>query len=68
MRDEENVLFARNLYVDEIGEALVRALNDDALVDRMAAANLIRVRELADRDEVRRRVVSFYEAVTRGPA
>lgn len=68
VRDEENVLFARNLYVDEIGEALVRALNDDALVDRMAAANLIRVRELADRDEVRRRVVSFYEAVTRGPA
>jgi glycosyltransferase involved in cell wall biosynthesis len=68
VRDGSNVLFARNLYPDEIAEALVRAMTDDALVDRAAEQNLTRVRELADRRIVRPRVVGLYEAITsRGP-
>ena len=61
VRDGQNVLFARNLYPDEIGDALVRAMRDDALVDDAAGRNLALVRALADRDAIRPRVVTLYE-------
>jgi glycosyltransferase involved in cell wall biosynthesis len=60
---EENVLFARNLYPDEIGEALVRLMTDDQLVDHMAANNLVRVRQMADRQHVKARALTFYETI-----
>jgi hypothetical protein len=59
--DERNVLFARNLYPDEIAAALKRAMTDDALVDRASRENLELVRRLADRPQVRARVLGFYE-------
>lgn len=58
---ERNVLFARNLYPDEIADALVRAMTDDGLVDAAAERNLALVRGVADRAEIRGRVVGFYE-------
>ncbi|HXI26403.1 MAG TPA: glycosyltransferase family 4 protein [Pyrinomonadaceae bacterium] len=61
VEDERNVLFARNLYPDEIAAALQRAMTDDVLVDRASAANLELVRRLADRQHVRARVLGFYE-------
>jgi glycosyltransferase involved in cell wall biosynthesis len=61
--DETNVLFARNLYPEEIAEALVRAMNDDDLIDAAAEANVERVTKLADRKKVRARVIEFYQAV-----
>lgn len=63
VRAEENVLFARNLYPDEIGEALVRFMNDDALVDRMAENNRIRIQEMADRTRVKAAANSYYEEI-----
>lgn len=63
VKNEENVLFARNLYPDEIAEALVRLMSDDDLVDSMAANNVIRIRELADRQKVKERALVFYEDV-----
>jgi glycosyltransferase involved in cell wall biosynthesis len=63
VREPENVLFARNLYPHEIAEALVRATTDDALADRMAAANVAAVRALAGRDEIAARVIAFYNAL-----
>jgi hypothetical protein len=66
VREGSNVLFARNLYPDEIGEALVRAMHDDVLVDSAAERNLARVRELADRALIRPRVVGLYEALAQG--
>ena len=63
VRDDSNVLFARNLYPDEIGLALVRAMTDDALVDGAAERNLVLVRELADRNTIRPRVVTLYETL-----
>jgi hypothetical protein len=63
VRDGENVLFARNLYPDEIGAALVRAMHDDALVDAAAERNLGLVRALADRDVIRPRVLNLYECI-----
>ena len=61
--EEQNVLFARNLYPEEIAGALVRGMNDDALVDGAAARNLALVQRLANRSEVQPRVVRFYEAL-----
>lgn len=65
-----NVLFARNLYPDDIGEALVRAMTDDRLVDEAAERNAVLVRDLADRVRIRPRVIELYErmaAASRGP-
>ena len=64
--DGENALFARNLYPEEIAQALVRAMTDDALVARCAAANLNHVRRLADRRSIGPRVVAFYERLAGG--
>jgi hypothetical protein len=61
VRNETNVLFARNLYPDEIAGALVRAMKDDALVDQAARNNLELVRRIADRATIRPRVVEFYQ-------
>jgi len=63
VRDERNVLFARNLYPDEIGNALVRAMTDAALVDNAVEENLALVRTLADRARIRPRVVDMYESL-----
>jgi len=63
LEDGSNALFARNLYPNEIGEALVRAMTDDALVDAAAERNLARVRELADRAVIRPRVLGLYETL-----
>jgi Glycosyl transferases group 1 len=63
VREDENVLFARNLYPDEIGAALVRLMTDDALVDRLAANNLVRIREIADRKVIRVRAIAYYQEI-----
>jgi glycosyltransferase involved in cell wall biosynthesis len=61
VEDERNVLFARNLYPDEIATALTRAMTDDALVDRMAQGNLDLVKRIANRRLIQPRVIRFYE-------
>lgn len=60
---EENVLFARNLYPQEIADALCRAMSDDLLVDEAAQRNLQLVKSLADRVSIQPRVVSYYETL-----
>lgn len=60
---ETNVLFARNLYPEEIAGALARAMTDDALVDQAARNNLELVRRIADRATIRPRVIEFYEKI-----
>lgn len=66
VRDRENVLFARNLYPNEIEAAVVTAMTDDELVRRCADTNLERVRQLADRRTITPRVVSYYEQLAAG--
>jgi hypothetical protein len=65
---ERNVLFARNLYPEEIADALIRAMTDDALVDSAARRNLALVRELADRERIRPRVTQYYERLSFPPS
>jgi len=66
VRAEENVVFARNLYPQEIADALVRLMSDDPLVDRLAARNTVRVYDLADRTRFRGRALEYYEQVAGG--
>jgi len=61
---ERNVLFARNLYPQEIAEALYRAMTDDELVDRGAEHNLTLVRRVANRSIIRPRVIDYYTQLT----
>jgi glycosyltransferase involved in cell wall biosynthesis len=63
VENEQNVLFARNLYPEEIAAALVRAMTDDALVDEAAKRNLELVKRIANRHEVRTRVIEFYKSL-----
>ena len=58
---ERNVLFARNLYPQEISDALCRAMSDNALVDAAAERNLEIVKRVADRATIKPRVIKFYE-------
>ncbi len=60
VKEEENVLFARNLYPEMIAAALVRAMNDDALVDGAARKNVVLVGKLANRRTIRPRVIAYY--------
>ena len=61
--EPHNVLFARNLYPAEIAQALIHAMSDDALVDAAAQNNLEKVRQIADRETIRQRVVAFYQSL-----
>jgi glycosyltransferase involved in cell wall biosynthesis len=63
--DGRNVLFARNLYPDEIAAALLRSMHDDELVERAASENLALVRRLADRSQIRPKVIAYYEELAR---
>ena len=66
VEDNKNVLFARNLYPQEIADALRRAMTDDEFVDRAARANLGVVRGFADREMVRTKVLKFYGSLAQG--
>jgi glycosyltransferase involved in cell wall biosynthesis len=66
VQDEQNGLFARNLYPEEIAKALVRAMNDDELVDNSARLNLELVEKLANRSNLRSRVLAYYEKLVNG--
>lgn len=61
VNQQENVLFARNLYPNEIADALVNAMNDDALVDKAAENNFKLVRTIANRQTIKTNVVNYYQ-------
>ncbi len=65
VKNGENVLFARNLYPEEIAGALVRAMTDDELVDSALVRNLGLVQQLANRTVVSQRVEGFYRSITK---
>lgn len=63
VRDGQNVLFARNLYPQEIADALVMAMNDDKLVDTAATKNYELVRKIADRNSIATKLVNYYKYI-----
>jgi hypothetical protein len=64
---EENVLFARNLYPNEIADALVRAMTDDGLVDAASRRNLELVGRIANRATIRKTIREYYGELARRP-
>jgi glycosyltransferase involved in cell wall biosynthesis len=64
VQEPRNVVFARNLYPQELAEALVRAMNDDPLADAAAAANLELVSRVANRVDIARRLEAYYRDLT----
>lgn len=60
---EKNVLFARNLYPDEIAATLIRAMADDKLVDSATSRNIEWVRSAANRTEIAPKVFENYRAL-----
>jgi glycosyltransferase involved in cell wall biosynthesis len=61
VNQEENILFARNLYPNEIADALVSAMNDDALIDKAAENNFKLVRIIANRQTIKKNVADYYQ-------
>jgi len=62
--NEKNVLFARNLYPKEIADALIKAMTDDALVDRAVERNIELVKKIANRKLIKLRVIEYYRSLT----
>jgi len=65
--ERRNVLFARNLYPEEIAEALVEAMSDDQLVNHACSENLMLVKQMADRKCIREKVINFYRETSHSP-
>ena len=59
--EETNVLFARNLYPEEIAAALVKAMQEDFLVDQATRNNLELVHRIADRRSIAQKVIAYYQ-------
>jgi glycosyltransferase involved in cell wall biosynthesis len=62
---DEHVLFARNLYPEEIADAIVRAMSDDDLATRIAEGNRRAVVALAGRETFAPLIADLYEQLWR---
>ncbi len=56
-----NVVFSRNLYPEELAEALIEALADSADNEKRIQNNFDLVSQFYNRDEVVRRLILFYQ-------
>jgi len=65
-KEETNVLFARNLYPQEIAAALVKAMQDDFLIDQAIRNNLELVSRIADRRGIAQKVIAYYQNIANG--
>jgi glycosyltransferase involved in cell wall biosynthesis len=60
VKQDENVIFARNLHPEEISNALRRAMSDDLLVDQAAERNIALVKKIADRQRIAKKLTEYY--------
>jgi len=63
--NEENVMFADNLNQKEIENSIIKLLEDDNLVDRLAYNNLDVVKKYADLPQIQKKVIEHYESLCR---
>lgn len=59
--DRKNILYARNLYPQEIADALVEAFADDKKADEIAANNLEAVAKMANREVISTEIRALYQ-------
>lgn len=62
---KNNVLFARNLYPNEIADALVKAMNNNYLLEEMIEENFTLVKKIANRERIAPVVNNFYEKLSK---
>lgn len=62
-KNKENIIYAQNLRPEEIAEALILALTDDAMADRIAANNTRLVSEIANRNRISEHLVRLYHTL-----
>ncbi len=63
VKNEKNVIFARNLYPNEIANAIYRAMTDNDLIDGATKRNKILIRKIADRPKTQNRIIKYYESL-----
>jgi len=59
--DGKQVLYARNLYPNEIAEALIKAMNDDTLAERIVRYNAEHFPFFARRPDIQQKVRELYQ-------
>lgn len=62
--DGKNVLYARNLYPDEISGAIIKAVNNDNIADNIADENIELVQKIANRKIISENIVSLYKTLS----
>lgn len=60
-----HTIYAHNLDPESIADALVKAMMDDELADRIAVTNMALMPSLAGRDQIRERVSGLYRQIAR---
>ena len=63
VKNEENVLFAKNLYPQEIADAIVMAMTDDELVESSIKRNYETVKNIADKKAISQKVIQYYKGL-----
>lgn len=63
VKEEQNVLFARNLYPEEIAQAIERAINDNELVDAAVQRNRQLVNRTANRQKIKNEILKCYSTI-----
>lgn len=63
--NNSNAIFARNLYPDEIEASLILAMNNDELVDEIVKNNIEFVRNIADRNIIKNKMIAFYNGIVK---
>jgi len=66
LRSPDHTLFARNLYPEEVAQAIERAMNDDSLVDSVVQRNLDFVSRHSNRAIIQPKVIQYYEDLASG--
>lgn len=62
-KNEENVIYARNLYVNELEGAILKAMNDSELGDLIIKNNLSLVKKIANREYFQEKLIKFYHSI-----
>ncbi|SLM30968.1 putative Glycosyl transferase group 1 [Desulfamplus magnetovallimortis] len=58
--DSNHILFARNMFPNEISEALIKAMNDKQLIDSSANINSSIIAKTMGRDKAKQDIINFY--------
>jgi glycosyltransferase involved in cell wall biosynthesis len=62
-KDGENVIYAKNLYINDLQKAIVLAMNDDELAKKIVNNNLSLVQDMADKAFFQKEFVDFYNRI-----